>query len=29
VNRLTGTLREQAVATPGGAEFKIGFQREQ
>jgi hypothetical protein len=29
VNRLTGTLRQPAVATPGGAEFKIGFQREQ
>jgi hypothetical protein len=28
-NRLTGTLREPAIATPGGAEFKIGFQREQ
>ena len=27
-NRLTGTLRQPLTATPGGAEFKIAFQRE-
>lgn len=29
INRLTGTFREPMVATPGGAEFKVTFQRAQ